>query len=140
MVLWKRQISFQGSDLSSHNLCQSVHARGSRSPHPDSHAAPKHEMFTSEKWEECVLRVGCCPRVPFPGCGSGLRPVRPGSSQHQNRLPGSYRPWAFWAFPSLPVNWELPGIRRGSRKGRGWHWLYVLGHNSNWSQFSEEKE
>lgn len=87
-----------------------------------------------------MLRVGCCPRVPFPGRGSGLGPVGPGSSQHQNRLPGSYRPWSFWAFPSLPVNWELPGLWRGSRKGRRWHWLYVLGHNSNWSQFSEEKD
>lgn len=65
----------------------------------------------------------------------------PGSTQHhQNGLPGSYRPWSFWAFPSLLVNWELLGLWRGSRKGWGWHWLYVLGYNSSWSQFSEKEE
>lgn len=90
----------------------------------------------------CALSGSLLPQCPLPHdkrLDSSLWELA-STQHHQNRLSGSYGLWSFWAFPSLLVNWELPGLWRGSRKGQGWHWLYVLGHNSNWSQFSEEKE
>lgn len=111
-------------------------AKGSCSPHPDSRSAPRHEMFTSEKREECVCSVAAhCVMTR-----EWTRACRPGSSSlcHQNQLPGDAD--ALWAFPSPTCELGVTRCPQREQMGQGWHSLYVLGHNSNWSHFSEGRK